>query len=225
MVDLKNWPAACIQRVFSVGSSARVGGTEDAQPSEAGGAGQGQPDRAHRPRSTGLRAPEGNDAALPRRLAARARCARRAAQLASGVLGGETYPEAAGAEDALVGEDPDVSAQLRRKVRLEDRLDVLPQPARREDQPSAARAARRDQLGEPWPQPRLPSREGAHFVLAREHLGIDGLDDPARAQLAAAEPRAFRLPVRGTAEVLADLVADVEERGGAVEVADDGDRG
>src|SRR5712691_1017821 len=72
MVNLKNWPAACIQPVFSVGSSARVGGTEDAQPGEAGGAGQGQPDRADRARSTGLRAPEGNDAALPRRLAARA---------------------------------------------------------------------------------------------------------------------------------------------------------
>ena len=56
--------------------------------------------------------------------------------------------------------------------------------------------------------------------LRRADLRVDALDDAASVQLAPGEPGAFGFPVGGAAEVPADLIPDIEERRGAVEVAD-----
>src|SRR5256885_5915963 len=105
-------------------------------------------------------------------------------------------------------------------MRVDHRLDVLAQSARGEDQRSATFLARADEVLESGGQGRGPRRESADLRLRSHDLGVDGLDDAARIQLAAPETRVLGFPVARAAEVLADLVPDVEERRGAVEIAD-----
>ena len=129
--------------------------------------------------------------------------------------------QALGAEEALVGHHAYVAAKVGGKMAVEHRLDVLAQPARGEDEGSVAVLARADEIVESGAEARRPRREIADLRLGGEDLGVDGLDDAARVELALAEARVLRFPVGSAAEVLADLVPDVEERRRAVEVADD----
>src|SRR5437868_6731626 len=105
-------------------------------------------------------------------------------------------------------------------MRGENRVDVLAQAAGREHEGRAAIAARRHEPGEAASQASGARGEGADLRLGREDAGVDHLDDPSRVELAAAETRRLLFPVWLAAEVLADLVADVEERRRPVEVAD-----
>src|SRR3954469_20732577 len=150
-----------------------------------------------------------------------ARSAGVAAQLGRARAGGEVDLQAFGPEVALVGHHAHMRDQVGREMPLEHRLDVLAQPARSEDEGGAALLAGAYEIVEPGAQARSPRGEIADLGFRGEDLGVDGLDDAAGIEHALAETGVLRLPMGGAAEVLADLVPDVEERRRAVEVADD----
>ena len=105
-------------------------------------------------------------------------------------------------------------------MRVQHRLDVLAQSPRGEVEGCPGVARRPHQLAEPGPQLGGLHGEGAHLGLARGHVRIDALDDPAGIQLAAGKHRLLPLEMLQSAEAPADLVADVVDGRCSVEVAD-----
>jgi len=122
-------------------------------------------------------------------------------------------------EDRFVGPDFHPRAQGRRQVGGDHRFDILAQSSGGEKEGRVTVAGRRDQLGEPRAELRRLQCEGDDVRFRGADGRVDALDDRPRGELALGEQLLLQGEVVGAAEMLADLVADVVDRCGPVEIA------